>query len=419
MSTDPPLIPEAHALAAALELGTRRTVCWVGESVGDDAVRVLAAGAVPSEGVRAGEVVDVRAAAGCIRAAVDEAERQSGFAVERVCAALAGPTVAGTPSKAAVPITREGQVITPADVRHVLERAGTVTLPVNALRLHILPQSFSVDGLSDVRDPVGLSGAVLEADVVVLSASAFAAENLARATRMADIHLDSLIAAPAAVGLGALNEEERELGALVLDFGSGLTGYSAWCHGQLRACGCLFIGGERITRDIAVGLGTGRDAAEGLKRGSGVARISSLTDEAMQEQLQAPALGGEGPVSFTRRQLTEIIEARVEEILLLAGRRLAGIRASREFGAGAILVGGGARLCALGDMVKQVLRTSPKVGRIRLDGAEAGDLSGPENALGAGLLHWSLAGAPQHELEPTARPVKWLASAVKWLAAGF
>ena len=411
--------PVPAALAAALELGTRRTVCWIGEGRAEEDVHVLAAGAAPSDGVRAGEVVNVRSAAACIRAAVDEAERQSGLGVDRLCVALAGSSVSGIPSRAAVPITREGQLIGPSDVRRVLERAGAVALPSGAMRLHILPQGFSVDGAGNVRDPVGLSGAVLEADVVVLAASSFAAENLARATRMAGVHLDSLIAAPAAVGLGALTEEERDLGALVMDFGAGLTGYSAWHRGQLRSCGCVLVGGERITRDIAIGIGVGRDAAEGLKREAGSAMLDLLNTDASREILRAPSLGGDRPVSFARRDLVEIIEARAEEGLLLVAKRLGALQVAREFGSGAVLVGGGARLQALTQLVRQTLGMSARVGRIDLRGGEGVDLTGPENALGAGLLRWSIAGAPQEDAQDVARPARWIANAFKWLAAGF
>jgi cell division protein FtsA len=181
----------------------------------------------------------------------------------------------------------------------------------------------------------------------------------------------------------------------------------------------VLVGGERITRDIAIGLGVGRDTAEALKRESGSAMLDALSNETSRDILRAPSLGGDSPVSFSRRDLVEIVEARAEEGLLLVAKRLGALQVAREFGSGAVLVGGSARLQGMPQLVRQTLGMSARVGRIDLAGDDGVDLSGPENALGAGLLRWSLAGAPQQESEDVMRPVRWIANAVRWLAAGF
>lgn len=406
------------ALAAGLEVGTSRTACWIGERAGD-IVRIHALGEAPSEGVRAGEVVDVRAAACSVRAAIEEAEKQSGLAVESVYAALAGAAVAGTPGRAAVPILREGQEITVSDVRRVLERAGAVVLPTGATRLHILPQSFTVDGSGPVRDPVGVSGAVLEADVMVLSGPAFAAENLARAVRLAGRHLATLIAAPAAVGLAALSEEERELGALVLDLGAGTTDFAVWRRGKLSSCGCVPVGGDLVTRDVAVGLGVAREVAEALKRERSTAHPRSLNEEDRHRVVRAPSLGGGEPRRVSRTELSEMVEARLEEILLLVMRRLGGSDPVRDFGAGVVLAGGGARQAGIAAKVRDVLGVRASVARLDAEGDASGGASGPEGALGAGLICWVSGSAAGSGAQMPARPLRWLTSAVRWLAAGF
>ncbi|MHC5058924.1 MAG: cell division protein FtsA, partial [Planctomycetota bacterium] len=367
-------------------------------------------GEAPSEGVRAGEVVDVRAAAGAVRAAIEEAEAQSGLAVQGVCAALSGAGVTGTPGRAAEPVTREGQVITPAEVRRALERAGSVALPRGSLKLHILPRAFAVDGAGPVRSPVGLSGAIIEAQVIVVSGSAFAAENLARAVRSAGRQIASLVAAPAALGLGALSDEERELGAVAIDFGAGLTAYAAWKDGGLHACGAIPAGGDLLTRDIAVGLGMGREEAEELKLGM------SGSDGGRQADPPKRAAGVPGPEAAG---LPEIVDARLEEMLLLVERRLAARDLASAFGAGVALAGAGARVAGLEEKARRVLGVPTRVARPRLAGVDGVDLTAPENALGTGLLRWSFDGAPRVETRQARWGTGWLASAVRWLAAGF
>jgi cell division protein FtsA len=415
-ATNVPTAPDA--LAAGLEVGTSRTACWIGEGR-EDSIHVRAIGEARSEGVRAGEVVDVRAAAGSIRSAIEEAEAQSGLAVESVYVALAGAAVAGTKGRAAAPILREGQEINVVDVRRVLERAGAVGLPPGAMKLHVLPQSFTVDGAGPIRDPVGLTGAVLEADVVVLSGSAFAAENMSRAVRLAGRHVASVIAAPAAVGLGALSDEERDLGALVLDIGAGTTDFAAWCRGELTICGCVPAGGELVTRDIAVGIGTSREVAEALKRESSTAHPRSLAPDEARRVVRAPSLGGGEPRSFTRAELGEIAEARIEEILLLILRRLGGCDPVRDFGAGVVVAGGGAGQIGIEAKARDIIGVRARAAHVRFDTDLPKDIARPEHALGAGLIWWASGGRAADGVDVAARPLRWFTSAVRWLAAGF
>jgi cell division protein FtsA len=397
-------------LGAALDLGSSRATCWIAERNDSEGIRVLGVGEVASEGVRAGEVVDVRAAAGAIRAAIEEAEAQSGLAVQGVCAALSGVAVTGTPGRAAEPVTREGQIITPAEVRRALERAGSVSLPKGSLKLHILPRAFTVDGTGPVRSPVGLSGAIIEAQVIVVSASAFAAENLSRAVRAAGRQIASVVAAPAALGLGALTDEERDLGAVAIDFGAGLTAYTAWKDGGLHACGAIPAGGDLVTRDIAMGLGLSRDEAEELKV------LTSGGDDDESPGTRGQATGAQGTDSA---ELSEIVDARLEEILLLVERRLGGRGLASAFGSGVALAGAGARIAGLEEKARRIFGVPARVARPSLLGVEGLDMSAPENALGTGLLRWSFDGAPRVETRQPHWGTGWLASAYRWLAAGF
>jgi len=402
-----PAGPSQRTLGAALDLGTARATCWIAER-GDDGIRILGVGEVPSEGVRAGEVVDVRSAGGAVRAAIEEAEAQSGLAVQGVCASLSGAAITGTPGRAAEPVTREGQTITPAEVRRALERAGSVSLPKGSLKLHILPRAFTVDGTGPVPSPVGLSGAIIEARVIVVSGSAFAAENLSRAVRSAGRQVASVVAAPAALGLGALTDEERDLGAFTVDFGAGLTAYSAWKDGGLHACGAIAAGSDLVTRDIAVGLGLDLEEAERLKTGEGPGDGPPAPRKREARAREADAV-----------ELSEVIDARLEEMLLLVERRLDGSDLAGTFGSGVALAGAGARIGGLEEKARRVFGVPARIARPGLAGAGGADLSAPENALAAGLLRWSFDGAPRVETRQPRWGNGWLASAFKWFAAGF
>jgi len=414
------LAAQNAALSAVLEVGTSRTTCWIGEQRADG-IRILAAAEAPSEGVRVGEVVDVRAAAAPIRGAVDEAERQAGVDVEGLCVSLSGAGMTCTASRAAVPITREGGEVTRSEVRAVMGRAGDVAIPNGARMVHVLPQGFRIDGAGPVRDPVGLTGAILEAGVTTLAASVFAYENLARAVRTAGRHVTSVALAPAALGLGALSEEERRMGALAVDIGAGLTGFALWKCGVLAACGCVPVAGEMVTHDVAAGLGVTLDAAEDLKlcaSASAAHRGGGPEDDA-NRVLRAPALGGGEAGPFTRSEVSEIVEARIEEILLLVKRRLGGAAPPAGCGAGVVLAGGGAHQKGLDEKANAMFHVRARRAGSDLRGDVPERFLGPAYAVLTGLLRWSFGTGLHEEAERSPRPVRWIASAFKWLAEGF
>ena len=263
-------------------------------------------------------------------------------------------------------------------------------------------RAFAVDGMGPVRSPVGLSGAILEAKVVVVSGSAFAAENLSRAVRAAGRQIASVVAAPAAIGLGSLSDEERELGAITIDFGAGLTAYAAWRNGGLHACGAIPVGGDLLTRDIALGLRVSREDADEIK-------LDMSGPDADAAEL--PECDGV--------DLEEIVDARLEEVLLLVERRLGVRDLASAFGSGVALAGAGARIAGIEEKARRILGIPARVARPELEGVTGVNLSAPENALGAGLLRWSFDGAPRVETRQARWGTGWLASTFRWLAAGF
>lgn len=393
-------------IAAVLDLGTSHTSCWIGDADG-----VFGRGEVASEGISRGEVADLRALSACVRAAVTEAERQAGLRVQDVWAAISGSSVEGRIWRSAAPVLSEDQEISHSDVQRLLERAagvgGVCRHGVEKTVLHVLPRAFWIDGRGPVREPVGLSGALLQAEVVVVDASACVVEDLARAVRLAGYRLEGVVAAPLASGMGALSQEERMLGALVIDIGAGVTNYSMWADGCLLACGCIGIGGELITRDIASGLSVSMETAEELKCSFSPGRVDGL--------LSANPLGGGSPKGFTGQELAEIIEARLEEILRLVLRRIAAFDL-RQMRSGAVVAGGAGGNSIVTSLLKEFTGLDVRVAR-----AQAEELPGPRNTLAAGLLAWATRGISEAKGRTNDRAARWrrFSRAFEWLAVRF
>ena len=133
----------------------------------------------------------------------------------------------------------------------------------------------------------------------------------------------------------------------------------------------------------------------------------------------APSIAGGEMRRASRTELGEIVEARLEEILLLVMRRLGGCDPVRDFGSGVVLAGGGARQTAIAAKVRDVLGVRACVARVGIGGVRAGNTAGPECALGAGLISWASSGPARSGAGGPGKPLRWFTSAVRWLAAGF
>jgi cell division ATPase FtsA len=179
------------------------------------------------------------------------------------------------------------------------------------------------------------------------------------------------------------------------------------------------VGGDLVTRDIAVGLGVARDVAESLKLENSTAHPPSLTEEGRHRVVRVRSLGDGEPRRTSQTEIGEMVEARVEEILLLVMRRLGGCDPVRDFGAGVVLVGGGARQDGIAAKVRDVLGVRARVSRVEPESELWDGAAGPESALGVGLVLWASGGLVGNGTEVPIGPVRWFTSAVRWLAAGF
>lgn len=316
-------MPKMEVLTA-LDIGTSKVACVIGEATSDGELQIVGAGISPCLGLRKGALVDPEQTVQAIEAAVEEAEREAGYPVTNVVVGLTSEYLSSLPSHGVWAIANSDGEVTTSDVRRVVEAARLVGIPSDREILHIVPRGFSVDGQQGIRNPVGLSGVRLEVDAHIVAASSSFLQNMCKTVQRANLEIDpdGLISGAIASSLAVLTEEERKLGTAMIDIGAGTVDLGVYCEGEVGHSAVLPVAGDLLTHDLARFFRIPPSQAERLKLEKGLASPEFLEHSA-DELLQAKTLSGEGLVEVPRGQMSEVLEARLLDMFEWVGQELA------------------------------------------------------------------------------------------------
>src|SRR3954470_8099594 len=354
MQPDPP--PRPRPLKAGpfgvLDVGSTKVSCLIGRVDGDGVIRVIGSGLQASRGVRAGGIVHLDAAEQAIRRALADAEEMASHRLRGVTVNLP----CGQPESRLFNVQWPvgGRAVTEQDIRRVMQE-GRHRAEVNGREtIHVLPLVFSVDETPGVADPRGLHCEQLSARLHVIDAGGTAIQNLMATLESCELDLLELVSAPMAAGLATLVEDERQLGATVIDMGGGTTGMAVFSEGQLLHTAYLPVGGGHVTNDIARVLSTPVSHAERLKTLYGNARASP-DDE--REMLPIPLVGEEEHQihCVPRSEVVRIVRPRLEETFEMVKDSLEKAGLAREAGNRVVLTGGASQLSGAREMAARIL----------------------------------------------------------------
>ncbi|MGB2638601.1 MAG: cell division protein FtsA [Candidatus Acidiferrum sp.] len=365
-----------------LDVGSTKTSALIAE-VDDELVKFLALGAAESKGLRKGLIVNLDSTVSSIRRAVEEAEGVANVPVESAVIGVAGSHVRGVNSRGGVTLGHRARDIERDDVRRAIDAARNITLPEDREVLHVLPHEFMVDAQDGIRDAVGMVGQRLEANVHLVTSSIAATQNLVTAANRAGILVNDTVLEPLASAEACLTQDERELGACLLDIGGGTTELIVYGGGVVRHTSAVPVGGDHFTNDLAVGLRTPIPEAERIKRRHGCAASSLLHEDA---SIEIASVGDRPPRTIFARMLTDIIEPRAMELLALIREDLQRAGLHTQIPAGFVLAGGGARLNGLVDLAEQVLRLPVRIAEPKGLAELPEQVAQPEYATVVGLV---------------------------------
>jgi cell division protein FtsA len=398
---------EIEAILVALDVGTSKVVVLVGEVTNDGALDIIGKGTLPTTGVKKGLVNNIDQTVGSIHQAIEQAERLSGLRLEAAFVGVGGDHLESLNSRGTVAVSGAHREVTREDIERATEVARAVTIPSNREVLHVLPRDFTVDGQEGVKDPEGMSAIRLEVTTHIVHGSATALQNLTKCVRQAGVRPDELVVSSMASGEAVLSETERELGVAVADIGAGTTDIALYADGSPFYTGVVPLGGVNVTNDIAIGLRTNLGSAEQLKVRFGSAAGRS-SDPASQEPVEIVDDGVARPA--TKSDVTEIIDARMRELLEKIGEEIGDNASAHRLPAGLVLTGGGAQLADIAELGRDVLDMPVRVASPEGVGGLTDHLLTPSYSTAIGLLLWAARVVTTEDLqryEPPPRTQNW------------
>jgi cell division protein FtsA len=370
-------------IIVGLEIGTSKVCAVVGEQAADGALNIIGLGQARSRGVRKGEIVDPKQAEEDVRNAIVEAESMAGAEISNVYLGVTGGHIRGFNNRGVHPVVSADREISDDDVQDVVKNAKAINLPAENNVVHAIRQHFFVDGQDGITNPVGMLGSRLEVDVHVVHGNTNRLQNAIRLVKGFQIQVNEIVFNGLAASLALLSNEQKELGALVIDIGGGTTDYVVYVGGVIRHTGVLAIGGDHVSNDLAYGLKVPLSRAEKLKLEHG----SAILDEAAQSRA----------VTFTNElglpiktinvgHLQRIMSLRLEEIFQLIAQDLEQAGLFDYLRAGVFLTGGGARVPHIARLAESVLQMPVSIGQTNSISGLKSALDQPEFAAAIGLV---------------------------------
>ena len=364
-----------------LDIGTTKICAIVGEVKEDGRLDIIGIGSHPSRGLRKGVVVNIESTVESIKKAVEEAELMAGVDINAVYAGIAGGHIRSFNSRGVIAI--KNREISPADIERVIDAAKAVAIPLDREVLHVLPQEFTVDDQDGIKEPLGMSGVRLEAEVHIITGAVTSAQNIVKSCNRAGLEVLDIVLEPLASSYAVLSPDEKELGVAVVDIGGGTTDIAIHMEGGIWHTAVLAIGGNHLTNDIAVGLRTPAGEAEKIKIKYGCALTSLVRDD---ETIEVPSVGGRPPRELSRQVLSEIIEPRIEEIFSLARREIIKAGLEERVASGVVVTGGSAIMEGIPESAEKVMELPARRGAPINIGGLVDVVNSPMYATGVGLV---------------------------------
>ena len=379
-----------NEFVVGLDIGTTKITAIIAEVNEYGEIKVIGVGNSPSKGLRRGVVVNLDKTEQSIRTAAREAELVAGVDLVAAYVGIAGDHIRSINSRGVIAISKPDSGITRADEERVIDAARAVSIPMDREVIHVIPQEYIVDDHAGIKEPIGMSGVRLEAEIHIVTAAMTSAQNICKSVQKAGIEVMDIVLEPLASSYSVLFDDERDLGVVLLDVGGGTTDIAIFFEGSIRETAVIGFGGTNITNDIALGLSTPVKEAEAIKKQHGGA-LQSMGQE--DEIISVPGIGGRSPRDVPRKYLLGIIEPRMEEIYMLALREFKRSDYADVLGAGGggvVVTGGGALLEGSTELAERVFGMPARMGVPQGVTGLTEMVSNPMYATGIGLILYAV-----------------------------
>ncbi len=374
---------DSSNVIVGLEIGTSKVCAVVGEMNAEGELNIVGLGQARSRGVRKGEICDAPVAEEDVRNAIVEAEHMADVEIRSVYLGVTGAHVRGCNNRGVHQIVSADREISEEDVQDVVKNAKAINRSPENHVIHAVRQHFLVDGQDGIPNPVGMLGSRVEVDMHVIQGNFNRLQNSVRAVKGLQLEVDEIVFNGLAASLALLTNEQKELGALVIDIGGGTTEYVVYSKGVIKHIGVLAVGGDHVSNDLAYGLKVPLGRAEQLKCEHGSALASRA---AAGPTVAIPNEFGLPQKTVSVENLRRIMGLRLEEIFQLIAQDLEQACVLDYLRAGIFLCGGGARIPQIAQLAERVLQMPASIGQTNSVSGLKSALDQPEFAAAIGLV---------------------------------
>jgi cell division protein FtsA len=364
-----------------LDIGTSMVRCVVGtfDPNGSSMPSIIGHGQSVNQGMRRGAVVHIDDVADAIVHALTEAERISGMSIKKATVNVNGSHISGLNSEGVIAISAANREITQEDRLRVEEAATIVKLPSNREIIQFFAKNYSLDGLKNIKDPVGMHGVRLEVEAHMITAATPNLRNLDMSLDKAEVSPSHHVVSGLAAAEAVFTRQQKEAGTALIDVGAGTTNLIVIEDGEVQHVAVLPIGGQHITNDLAIGLKTDLDIAEAVKIQHADLRKNT------QKNTVIVKMDGKSH-DFDFQEVTMIVEARVEELLEYVDKELQKIRRAKKLPGGIVITGGSSKLPGFDELAKEKLQLPARIGKLQNIGGLVDTVEDPGYTTVVGLM---------------------------------
>ncbi len=375
-------------IVVGLDIGTTKIACFVGRKNEHGKIEILSMGKTESLGVTRGVVSNIEKTVQSIKTAVAEAQDrvEGDLTIGLVNVGIAGQHIKSLQHRGMYTRSATQEEISQADIDALIDDMYKLVMEPGEEIIHVLPQEYIVDGEQGIKDPIGMSGVRMEANFHIITGRINAAKNIQKCVNKANLEVSETILEPLASSAAVLSEEEKEAGIVLVDIGGGTTDLAIFHEGIIRHTAVIPFGGNVITEDIKEGCTILKRQAEQLKTKFG----SALASESQENEIVCiPGLRGREPKEISIRNLSSIIQARMEEIIEHVYYEIKNSGYEKKLIGGIVVTGGGSQLKNITQLFEYITAMDTRLGYPNEhlgQSATEEALTSPMYATGVGLV---------------------------------
>ncbi len=373
-------------ILSAFDVSSRKIAGAVARLSRDKTLQIVGVTEIPTHGIRRQVITNIEEVSHSISSCADRLSQITGLKLTHAVFSISGKHIQSFNHSGAIAITPSDRDITMDDVNRVIDIAGAMTLDSDRNILALAPRTYTIDGMSGIKNPIGMAGHKLEVEAHIITGLSAAQRNLVKCANSARISVDELVVSGLASSEAALSPGERDMGVTLIDIGAGSSDVVVFSDGGPIQTFALEEAGDLITDDIAYGLRLPSSIAEQLKITFGAAGGEHIS---RAEMIDLSQFLPDCREVVSRYDLAEkIILPRIEEILLHIRDEIYGQGIEQCFAGGIVLTGGTSKLAGITELAAKIFNAPARVGAPHSVYGMTDAFTNPSYATVIGLLRW-------------------------------